>query len=63
MKTHPVAGCISLYKRFLLNLGRYPRWCADGFGDRRQENLPPASKGCFIVQAKPVVLEASHRLI
>ena len=63
VKNHSINGCISLCKRFLLYLGSYPRWCAESLGDRRQENVPPVSKSCFIVLAKPVVLGASHRLI
>jgi hypothetical protein len=63
VNAHSVVGSISLFKRFLPDLVSYPRWCADGFGDRRQENVPPVSKGCFIVLAKPVVLGANHRLI
>jgi hypothetical protein len=55
VKTHSVVGCISLYKRFLLDLGSEPRCCADGNGDE-----PPVSKGCFIVLAKSDVLRASH---
>jgi len=62
VKTHPLVCCISLCKRFLPNLGSYPRWCADGFGDRRQENVPPVSKGCFIMLPKSDVLRARHRL-
>jgi hypothetical protein len=63
VKSHSVICCISLYKGFLLNLGSYPRCWTDGLSDRRQENLPPVSKGCFIVLAKSDVLMASHRLI
>jgi hypothetical protein len=63
VKNHSISGCISLCKCFLPNLGSYPRWCAEGFGDRRQENVPPVSKGRFIVLAKSDVLGASHRLI
>ena len=63
VKSHSVVGCISLYKGFLPNLGSYPRWCANGFGDRRQENVPPVSKGGFIMLAKPVVLGASHAVL
>jgi hypothetical protein len=62
VKNHSVVCCISLYKRFLPNLGSYPRWCANGFGDRRQENVPPVSKGCFIMLPKSDVLRARHRL-
>jgi hypothetical protein len=63
VKTHSVVDCSSLYKCFLLDLGSEPGYCADAFSDRRQENLPPVSKGCFIVLAKSDVLRASHRLI
>jgi hypothetical protein len=63
VKTHSVVGCISLYKCFLLDLYSEPRCCADGFGDRQQKNVPPVSKGCFIVLAKSDVLRASHRQI
>jgi hypothetical protein len=62
VKVQSVVSCISLYKRFLPNLGSYPRWCANGFGYRRQENVPPVSKGCFIMLPKSDVLRASHRL-
>jgi hypothetical protein len=60
VKNHSINGFISLCKRFLLYLGR---WCAESFGDRRQENVPPVSKGCFIMLAKPVVLGASHAVL
>jgi hypothetical protein len=43
-------------------IGRERRWCAD-CGSRREENVPPVSKGCFIEPAKPDVLRASHRPI
>ena len=60
VKTQAVVSRISFYKRFCFELGSKPRWCTfGGFG--QQENLPPASKGCIMVLAKPVVLEASHR--
>jgi hypothetical protein len=56
VKVHSLTGCISLHKCFLLHLGSKPRWCAD----RRQENLPPASKGRLVVLTKPEVLGAIH---
>jgi hypothetical protein len=49
VKTHSVVGGISLFKRFLLDLGSQPRWCAVETGSRRQENVPPVLKRCLIV--------------
>jgi CheY-like chemotaxis protein len=60
VKSHSVVRSISLFKRFLLNLGSEAPWCADR-RYRRQQNLPPVSKCCFIVLMKPDVLRARHR--